>query len=76
MCTNRASVAQAYVGTRVFVLLQGDHDTGKTGNLVIIFSRQGKQEFKYNTGKIWTTQGIFQISLKIKYFIVNGPFID
>ena len=56
---------------------QGGHGTGKTGNLVITFSRQGKHgEFRYNTGKIWTTQGIFQISLKMKYFLVNCPFID
>ena len=56
---------------------QGGHGTGKTGNLVINFSRQGKhREFRYNTGKIRTTQGIFQISLKIKYFIVKCPFID
>ena len=30
---------------------QGGHGTGKTGNLVITFSRQGKhREFSYNTG--------------------------
>ena len=28
------------------------------------------------TQKIWTTQGIFQISLKMKYFIVNCPITD
>ena len=40
---------------------------GKTGNLLITFSRQRKhREFRYNTGKIWTTQGILQISLKMK----------
>ena len=58
-------------------IIQGGHGTGKTGNLTIDFSRQGKhREFGYNTGKIWTTEGIFPISLKIKYFIVNCPFID
>ena len=43
-------------------------------NLVITFFRQGEyREFRYNRGKIWTTQWI---SLKMKYFIVNCPFID
>ena len=37
---------------------QGGHGTGKTGNLDIIFSRQGKnREIKSNTVKICTTQG-------------------
>ena len=54
---------------------QGGHGTGKTGNLVITFSRQGKhREFSYNTGKIWTTQGIFQISLKNEVFYSKLPF--
>ena len=40
-------------------LYQGGHSTGKTGNLVITFSRQKKhRKFRYNTGKIWTTQGL------------------
>ena len=35
-------------------ILQGGHDTGKTGNLVLTFSRQGKhREFCCNTGKIF-----------------------
>ena len=37
---------------------QGGHGTGKTGNLVLTFSRQGKhREFCCNTGKIFETQG-------------------
>ena len=41
------------------------------------FFKTGKhREFRCNTGKIWTTQGIFQNCLKIKYFIVNYPFIN
>ena len=37
---------------------QGGHGTGKTGNLVPTFSRQGKhREFCCNTGKIFETQG-------------------
>ena len=43
---------------------QGGHGTGKTGNLVLTFSRQGKhREFCFNTGKIFETQG--------KYFSVT-----
>ena len=43
--------------------LQGGHGTGKTGNLVLTFSRQGKhREFCCDTGKIFETQG--------KYFIL------
>ena len=39
-------------------LYQGGHGTGKTGNLVLTFSRQGKhREFCCNTGKIFETQG-------------------
>ena len=38
--------------------LQGGHGTGKTGNLVLTFSRQGKhREFCANTGKNLLTQG-------------------
>ena len=37
---------------------QGGHGTGKTGNLVLTFSRQGKhKEFCYDTGKVFETQG-------------------
>ena len=42
---------------------QGGHGTGKTGNLVLTFSRQGKhREFCFDTGKNLETQG--------KYFSV------
>ena len=44
--------------------LQGGHGTGKTGNLVLTFSRQGKhREFCFDTGKNFETQG--------KYFSVT-----
>ena len=37
---------------------QGDHGTGKTGNLVLTFSRQGKhREFCSDTGENLLTQG-------------------
>ena len=37
---------------------QGGHGTGKTGNLVLTFSRQGKhREFSSDTGKNVLTQG-------------------
>ena len=59
---------------------------GKYQNVQVFTSvakAQGKQGIwlslfpeRENTGKISTTQGIFQISLKIRYFIVNCPFID
>ena len=36
---------------------QGGHGTGKTGNLVLTFSRQGKhREFCFDTGKNFETQ--------------------
>ena len=44
----------------VFVIKyeQGGHGTGKTGNLVLTFSRQGKhREFCSDTGKNLLTQG-------------------
>ena len=45
-------------------LEQGGHGTGKTGNLVLTFSRQGKhREFCFDTGKNFKTQG--------KYFSVT-----
>ena len=44
--------------------IQGGHGTGKTGNLVLNFSRQGKhREFCFDTGKNFETQG--------KYFFVT-----
>ena len=40
------------------ILFQGGHSTGKTGNLVLSFSRQGKhREFVSDTGKNLLTQG-------------------
>ena len=40
------------------MVIQGGHGTGKTGNLVLTFSRQGKhREFCCSTGKIFDTQG-------------------
>ena len=46
------------------VFTQGGHGTGKTGNLVLTFSRQGKhREFCFDTGKNSETQG--------KYFSVT-----
>ena len=42
---------QSVIGKSFAKPLQGGHGTGKTGNLVITFSRQGKhREFRYNTG--------------------------
>ena len=39
-------------------LPQGGHGTGKTGNLVLTFSRHGKhREFGSDTGKNLLTQG-------------------
>ena len=47
-----------YSGLLWWVRFQGGHGTGKTGNLVLTFSRQGKhREFCCNTGKIFETQG-------------------
>ena len=44
--------------------MQGGHGTGKTGTLVLTFSRQGKhREFCFDTGKNFETQG--------KYFSVT-----
>ena len=38
---------------------RGGHGTGKTGTLVLTFSRQGKhREFCFDTGKIFETQGL------------------
>ena len=56
MLTFWTSLMQATEGRQT--VDQGGHGTGKTGNLVISFSRQGKhREFKSNTGKICTAQG-------------------
>ena len=44
--------------TANLIMIQGGHDTGKTGNLVLTFSRQGKhREFCSETGKNLLTQG-------------------
>ena len=44
--------------TKVRLIIQGGHGTGKTGNLVLTFSRQGKhRELCSNTGKNLLTQG-------------------
>ena len=49
--------------SKKIIKLQGGHGTGKTGNLVLTFSRQGKhREFCSSTGKIFKTQG--------KYFLL------
>ena len=52
--------------------VQGGHGTGKTGNLVLTFSRQGKKkhrEFYFDTGKNFETQG--------KYFFCDtGKKLD
>ena len=46
------------------IVVQGGHGTGKTGNLVLTFSRQGKhREFCFDTGKNFEPQG--------KYFSVT-----
>ena len=40
--------------------MQGGHGTGKTGNLVLTFSRRGKhREFCFDTGKNLDTGKIF-----------------
>ena len=50
--------------------MQGGHGTGKTGNLVLTFSRQGKhREFCFDTGKNFETHG--------KYFsVTQGKNLD
>ena len=51
-----------------YSISQGGHGTGKTGNLVITFSRQGKhREFRYNTGN-------FQNFPKNELFYSKLPF--
>ena len=49
-------------------ILQGGHGTGKTGNLVLTFSRQGKhREFCSDKGKNLLTQGnIWTVIINIK----------
>ena len=51
----------SYWNAFLFFVIQGGHGTGKTGktgNLVLTFSRQGKhREFCFDTGKNFETQG-------------------
>ena len=50
--------SQQHSSQQVSRNLQGGHGTGKTGNLTLTFSRQGKhREFCCDTGKIVETQG-------------------
>ena len=67
-CSHGPKQDQMLVGVHVEdlwdKLKQGGHGTGKTGNLVLNFSRQGKhREFCFDTGKNFETQG--------KYFFVT-----
>ena len=61
------STIEIIIGKLSSTQLQGGHGTGKTGktgNLVLTFSRQGKhREFCFDTGKKFETQG--------KYFSVT-----
>ena len=59
-----------HVGQTFTCVRQGGHGTGKTGNLVLTFSRQGKhREFCFDTGKNSETQG--------KYFsVTQGKNLD
>ena len=51
-------IAVSNCGKYEKMVLQGGHGTGKTGNLVLTFSRQGKhREFCSDTGKKLLTQG-------------------
>ena len=53
-----ASQSKLSSGKRNIEDVQGGHGTGKTGNLVLTFSRQGKhREFCFGTGKNFETQG-------------------
>ena len=55
----------------IAIYYQGGHDTGKTGNLVLTFSRQGKhREFCCDTGKKLETQGnYFDCDHKYKKYV-------
>ena len=53
------------------ILVQGGHGKGKTGNLVLTFSRQGKhREFCSDTGKNLLTQKIFGLIINIKSMFI------
>ena len=59
------------VRTLGHVRIQGGHGTGKTGNLVLTFSRQGKhREFCFDTGKNFETQGKYFSVTQGKYLTV------
>ena len=51
---------------------QGGHGTGKTGNLVLTFSRQGKhREFCSDTGKnLLTQENIWTVIINIKSMFI------
>ena len=60
--------------------MQGGHGTGKTGNLVLTFSRQGKhREFCSDTGKNLLTQGKYldcdYLHKKYVYFFKFQKFL-
>ena len=61
----------------IFILYQGGHGTGKTGNLVLTFSRQGKhREFCSDTGKKLLTQGKYLtviINIKSMFIFFKIP---
>ena len=69
-----------------FIHIQGDHGTGKTGNLAVNFSRQGKHrefiKFNFlrgencaNTGKILKIQNFLKILL-LKWQQCDGAFLS
>ena len=59
---------------------QGGHGTGKTGNLVLTFCRQGKhREFCSGTGKNLLTQGKYldcDINIKSMLIFLNFKFFS
>ena len=64
ICINSYLLLNIRANMAPFEDQQGGHGTGKTGNLVLTFSRQGKhREFCFDTGKNFETQG--------KYFSVT-----
>ena len=61
--------------------MQGGYGTGKTGNLVLTFSRQGKhREFHSDTGKNLLTQGKYfdcdYLHKKYVYFFLISKFFS
>ena len=65
-----------FVPVSVIILRQGGHGTGKTGNLVLSFSRQGKhREFCCGTGRNIETQGKYlTVIIKIKSMFIFLKF--